>query len=88
VGLRGSPAGRIFGVARGVRDRDGATAAIPFSCSESASSCLMMAAFSDFCAFLGSLANVFSTIANTTKAVTIPTQTMLVIDACFLASVV
>jgi hypothetical protein len=47
----------------------------------------MMAAFSPFCAFLGSLARVFSTIANTTKAVTTPMQRMLVIDGCFLGKV-
>ena len=84
AGLGGSFAGRFPGLARGVAVRDGAIAEVPFSRSDSASSCFMMAAFSPFCAFGGLLANFFATIANTARAITTPMQRMLVIDACFL----
>ncbi len=84
AGLRGSCASRFPGLACGAPDREGAIPEMLFSVSDSASSCFMMAAFSPFCAFLGSLAYVFSTTANTITAVTTPMQRMLVIDACFL----
>ena len=58
-----------------------------FSRSDSAKSCLMISAFSDFSALLGSPARVFANIANAATAVTTPMKTnmMLIIYAAFLA---
>src|SRR3989442_14657138 len=64
-----------------------AIAALLFSLSDSAKSCLMISPFSHFSAFLGPPAHVFAKIANTATAVSTPlkTNTMLIIYAAFFA---
>ena len=56
-----------------------AIAALLFSPSDSAKSCLMISPFSRFSAFLGPPAHVFAKIANTARAVTTPMNTMPII---------
>src|SRR5438876_10052518 len=56
-----------------------AIAALLFSPSDSAKSCLMISPFSHFSAFLGPPAHVFAKIANTARAVTTPMNTMPII---------
>jgi len=82
AGLGGNFATR-FRLERGVSVGEGAITGMLFWFSDSASSCFMMAAFSAFCAFFGTLARVFKTNANAASAVTTPMQRMVIIDACF-----
>ena len=82
--MTGNFAGRSAGFASGVRDREGPTVEAPASCSDNASNCFIICAFSHFWAFLGLVAYFLASMATSARAVTIPMPRMLIIDACFL----